>query len=170
MRRVAGALLAAAAALHAAPAFAQSNGTTVNAVARASVLKPLTLTGQQNLNLGTFLLGRGAFSSATVSVSRTGTRTCPAVLTCSGVVTVARYQLTGSNNQTIAISAPPVVLTNTANAAQRLTLTLDAPASIVLPNSGNQGVQFSVGGNLTLSSATPEGTYAGTLEITVNYN
>lgn len=152
------------------PVTAQSNRSTVTAVARASVLKPLTLTGQQNLNFGTILLGRSNFGAAVVSISQTGARSCPVQLTCSGAVSAAAYRVSGTNNQIVTITAPPVVLVNVNNPAQTLMLRLDAPASVSLPNSGNQGVQFGVGGSLTVSSATPDGTYAGTLEVTVNYN
>jgi hypothetical protein len=38
-----------------------------------------------------------------------------------------------------------------------------------MPNSGNQGVTFEVGGSLTIAPTTPDGVYSGTIDIQVNY-
>jgi spore coat protein U-like protein len=45
----------------------------------------------------------------------------------------------------------------------------NAPTSVVLTSSGIPGVNFSIGGSVTLSSATPAGTYVGTFNVTVDY-
>lgn len=157
------------AALLAAPARAEPARATVNAVVRATVLKPLLLEGLGDLDLGTIILSPGAWSSATVSISRAGVRSCPGgTVDCAGAATAARYRVTGTNRQTVTISAPPVVLTNGTDGS-RLTMTLDAPATAALPNSGNQGVTFGVGGSITVTPATPGGVYSGTIEVTVDY-
>ena len=155
--------------LFAPAAQAQSTRATANVPAKLSVLKPLTLTGQQELDFGTIVLGPGTWSNATVSISQTGARTCGAAVACSGTAKAARFQLTGSNNQPIVITVPPVTLVNAANSTQRLTMTPQAPATITLPNSGNQGTTFSVGGSVVVSSTTADGIYSGTLEVTVDY-
>jgi hypothetical protein len=45
----------------------------------------------------------------------------------------------------------------------------DAPASLVLTSSGIPGVDFSIGGSVTLNSSTASGTYVGTFNVTVDY-
>jgi len=136
----------------------------------ASVTKPLTLSWVQNLDLGSIALGPGTWSGAVIGISRSGTLSCAnANVTCSGTSTVARYQVTGSNNQVARISAPNVTLVNQSDPARTLLLTVDSPGSVALPNSGQPGAIFSLGGSLTLSSETVSGVYSGTFNVTVDY-
>lgn len=156
---------AAAAACSGAPASA----ATINAQAKAKVVKPLAIESVQDLDLGTILLGTGTWSGATVHLSQSGALTCPAPLTCSGVPQVAIYNIAGSNGQTIVISAPNVMLVNQTNPSSTLTLTPDAPAAIQLTNSGNPGTNIPIGGSITLDSTTADGVYAGTFNVTADY-
>lgn len=155
----------AAAALHAAPAPAAS----INAKANAKVVKPLVLKRVQDLDLGTVLLGSGTWSGASLQLSRSGTRTCAAQLTCSGAFQVAIYNVSGTNNMTVRISATPVTLVSQSDSTKTLLLTPDAPASVRLTNSGPSGLNFPVGGSITLNSTTDSGTYVGTFNVTVDY-
>lgn len=160
------ALILIASLAGAAPAHA---GTQVAAV-QANLLKPLILTMLQNLDLGTITLGPGTWSNATIGISKTGTFSCTnAKVTCTGAPVVAQYNVSGSNNQTVFISAPNVTLVNQSDATQTLTLVVDAPASVVLTNSGPPGTNFNIGGSITVNSTTYAGTYAGTFNVTVNY-
>ncbi|WP_205481148.1 DUF4402 domain-containing protein [Sphingomonas arenae] len=161
-------LTAAALLLVATPAAAQTR-TSANVPAKLSVLRPLTLLGEQELNFGTVILGPGTWSNAAISVSAAGVRTCAAAVACTGTTSAARFRLSGTNNQTVVISAPAVTLVNAANSTQRLTMTPIAPATVLLTNSGNPGTLFSVGGTISVSSTTPDGVYSGTLEVTVEY-
>lgn len=148
------------------PAFGESKVVTIS----ASVTKPLTLSWMQNLDLGSIALGPGSWSGAVIAISRSGALSCAnANLTCSGTTSVAQYQVTGSNNQVVRISAPNVTLTNQGDPARTLLLTIDSPGSVALPNSGQPGAIFSLGGSLTLSSETVSGIYAGTFNVTVDY-
>lgn len=156
-------------ALVLAPSSAAAQQATANATVQASVVKPLILTWVQDLDLGTVLLGTGSWSTATVSLSRNGGFTCGANLTCSGARQVAIYNVSGSNKQVVRINAPNVSLVNQADPAQTLTLVVDKPASVTLTNSGPPGSNFSLGGSITLSSATAAGTYVGTFNVTVEY-
>jgi spore coat protein U-like protein len=143
---------------------------TVTAAVNATVNKPLVLTKVQNLDFGTVTLGPGAWSNAKISISQAGTLTCgSANVVCSGVPMAATYNVQGSKQQAVQISAPNVTLVNQSNSAQTLTLVTDAPSSITLANSGFPGSNFSVGGSITISSSTPAGTYVGTMNVTVNY-
>jgi len=157
--------VAAAFMVAANPARAATSNVQVN----AQVVKPLTVTWVQDLDLGTIALGTGTFSGAVVGISRTGTFTCPASLVCAGPTKVATYNVTGTNGQTVRISAPDVTLVNQADSSQRLTMVVDGPGTVALPNSGNKGVDFSLGGRITLSSSTAGGLYTGTFNVTVDY-
>ena len=151
----------------AAPAAAAPSGT---ASVNASVVKPLILTWLQDLDLGSIVLGPGIWSNATVSISRTGTFTCSnANVTCSGVTKFAQYNVSGSNNQVVHITAPNVTLVNQSDASQRLTMIVDNPGTVTLTNSGPPGSNFSLGGSVTVSSDTAGGTYSGTFNVTVDY-
>ncbi|MEO6226127.1 MAG: DUF4402 domain-containing protein [Sphingomicrobium sp.] len=150
----------------AAPAFAATQVAQVN----ANVVKPLTITWIQNLDLGTIILGPGSWSAATVSISRAGTFACAnANVTCSGPPQVAKYNVTGSNNMTVRISAPAVTLVNQGDSTKTLTLTPDSPGSIVLTSSGAPGLTFPIGGAITVNSTTSSGLYRGTFNVTVDY-
>jgi hypothetical protein len=144
-------------------------GTQVAAVS-ANVVKPLVLQMLQNLDLGTITLGLGTWSSASVSLSKSSVFSCANPnITCTGATLVAQYNVEGSNNQTVHINAPNVTLVNQSDATQTLTLVVDAPATVLLTNSGPPGTNFNIGGAITVNSTTPAGTYAGTFNVTVNY-
>ena len=154
----------------AVPAAAAPVSASTTVTVRASVLKPLTLTAKGDLDFGMIVLANGTWSGATVSVSQAGVRTCSnANTTCSGTVTAARYNVAGTNKVAIQVTAPNVTLVNQSDSSKTIPLTLSAPTTITLPNSGNQGTDFTVGGSMTLSSTTAGGTYAGTMNVTVDY-
>lgn len=148
---------------------APARSATVNAAVKAKVVKPLQLRSIQNFDLGTILLGTGSWSSAVVRLSRAGVRTCPATVTCSGATAVAIYNVSGSNQETVRINAPNVTMVNQSDPSKALTLAVDGPGTIVLPNSGNPGTNVPLGGSITLSSTTTSGTYVGTFQVTAEY-
>ncbi len=136
----------------------------------AQISKPVTLTLVQNLDLGTIVLGPGIWSTATVSISRAGALNCGNVnVTCTGAAQVATYNATGSNGATARITAPNVTLTNQNDPTKVLTLVIDSPGTIVFSNSGSKGVDFSLGGSISVSSTTVAGVYSGTFNVTVDY-
>ena len=156
------------AASFARPADAAPVSATVTV--KATVVKPLTLATLQSMDFGTIVLKPGTWSGSVVSISQTGALTCPvANLICTGSVKAAKYNVTGTNKQIVQVSAPNVTLVNQSDGSQTLTLVLDKPAPFELPNSGNPGVDFSVGGSISLSSSTADGTYVGTMNVTVDY-
>jgi hypothetical protein len=157
--------LASCAAGLASPALAVTQTASVN----AQVVKPLTLTSLSNLDLGTIILGSGTWSGATVGISQAGVLSCSTKVTCTGATQAAQFNVTGTNKMVVLISAPDLTLVNQNDASKTLTLTLDKPAQVTLPNAGQQGVNFNVGGSVTVDSTTVGGTYRGTIEVTVNY-
>jgi Domain of unknown function (DUF4402) len=161
----------AALALTATPAFAAPVSPNQNATATARIVKPLTLTWVQDLNLGTILLsGAGAWGGAVVGVSQAGVLSCAnANVTCSGAVQQARYNVRGTNNQVVTITAPNVTLTNANDPLQTLLMTVSNPGTVTLTSSGAPGNDFNLGGSITVASTTGDGVYSGTFNVTVDY-
>ncbi len=168
-RLVAAAAVAAALTLGATPAAAV--GPNQNSTATARVVKPLTLTYVRDLSLGTIVLsGAGAWTGAVVGISRTGAFTCTnSNVACSGATQTAQYKITGTNNQTVIVNAPNVTMTNQNDGTSTLLLTVDSPGTVALGNSGTSGLTFDLGGQIAVASTTPDGTYVGTFNVTVNY-
>ena len=156
----------AALTLSATPAFAVP--AIQNATATARIIKPLSLTSTQNLDLGSItLVGSG---STTVGINQSNVLSCPAgSVTCSGTTSVAIYRVTGTNNQSVNVSAPDFELVNQADTSKKLMLDVDAPLTVSLGNSGSTGTPFNIGGAVTVDGTTVEGTYVGTFAVTVNY-
>jgi Domain of unknown function (DUF4402) len=147
-----------------------SDAATINAAVTGSGVKPLVISKLQDLDLGSVTLGPGVWSNASISLSQAGALTCtdPNV-TCSGAPLVAQYNVQGSKQQTVFVSAPNVTLVNQSDSTQKLTLVPDAPATLTLTNNGFPGTNFSVGGSVTINSTTTAGTYVGTFNVTVDY-
>lgn len=138
--------------------------TTIQA--RAKVVKSLELSSKQNLDFGTITLS-GTPGTYTVSISLAGQLTCPSGATCSGVAQPAIMNAQGSRNQVVLIS---VASSNLVNALDGSTIpfTPVAPASVTLTNSGFPGTDFNVGGSIDIPS-TADGSYAGNVVVTANY-
>jgi hypothetical protein len=160
---------AATMALSATPAIAV--GPNQNASAAAKIVKPLTLTWVQDLDLGTIILsGTGIWAATSIGITSAGVFTCGnSNVTCSGATKQAQYKVTGTNNQRVFITAPNVTLTNQNDNTKTLQLTVDNPGFVDLGNSGTPGVNFGLGGSIAVDSATTDGTYSGTFNVTVNY-
>ena len=161
----------AAVASFAAATPALAVNANKNATATARVVKPLTLSWVRDLDLGTIVLsGSGAWAGAIVGISKAGAFSCTnANVTCSGPTQTAEYKITGTNNQTVTINSPNVTLTNQNDGVSTLLMTVDNPGTVNLGTSGTAGLTFDLGGQITVASTTPDGTYAGTFNVTVNY-
>jgi hypothetical protein len=143
---------------------------TQTATVKVTVNKALTLTAVQNMDLGTLTLAGGTWGDTIVGVSRTGALSCGNTnVVCSGTRQVARFNVSGQNQQVVTIAAPDVTLTNQADATKQLTMTIDRPPSITLTNSGSPGMNFDLGGSITVNSTTADGIYTGTMNVTVDY-
>jgi hypothetical protein len=169
MNKILVAATVAALALTATPALAV--GPNQNSTATAKIVKPLTLTWVQDLDLGTIVLsGTGTWAATNIAITSAGVFTCGnANVTCSGATKPAQYKVTGTNNQRVFITAPNVTLINQNDNTKTLQLAVDNPGFVDLGNSGTPGVNFGLGGSIAVSSATTDGTYAGTFNVTVNY-
>jgi len=149
-----------------APLFAATQTASVN----ANATKPLVLTKLQDLDFGTVTLAPGTWGSATLSLSQAGALSCASAnLVCSGPTTAAKYNIQGSNRMIVRVSAPNVTMVNQSDATKTLTLVTDAPATVLLTSSGQPGEDFSIGGSVSVNSATQAGVYVGTFNVTVDY-
>jgi len=161
----------AALALTAAPAQAASLvSATPVAKAKVKILKGLTLTSSSDLDFGTVVLsGAGAWAGDTVSVDLAGAQTCTANLTCSGTTSAAAYNVTGSNNAVVVVTVPASVTITNGTDNLTVTTTKSIGATVTMPNSGNTGIDFEVGGSITLASTTVDGFYQGDIDVTADY-
>lgn len=162
---------AAIAALTAVPAAAQSTAASANpkATASARLIKPLTLTKLGDLNFGTIVMGQMT-ANQTVAINTAGTVSCGASgggLTCTGSPTAAGFRITGTQGQIVKVTAPAITLTGSNGGT--LTFTPTPTADITLGNSGAQGNDFAVGGNIVVATNQQDGVYSGELEVTVDY-
>ena len=154
------------AVLAAGPAMAVSPAS--QATANAKIYKPLTISKVQNLDFDVIVLGAGAWAGEVVTISQAGALTCGGGtnVTCSGSPQVAKYHLVGTNNATVTVSSPGFNLTGPGT----LAFTPNAPATVNLGATGSTtGVDFSIGGSITLASTTPDGVYSGTFAVTADY-
>ncbi len=152
-------------AVTAAPLGAAQAART-NVPTSARMMRPIVLTARQDLDFGQILLPTTA-GTHTVSISMAGVRSCGTGLSCSGVARQAVFNLVGSNNQAIRVTAVATPMVNAAGAS--IVMTPIAPASVTLSNAGNGGQDFGVGGSISVTSATADGVYSGSLEVTVDY-
>jgi hypothetical protein len=160
----AGAIVALA--LTSAPA--QAATPTTQATATARVYRPLTISFVQNLDFGTLVLaGSGTWSGQVISMDQAGALTgCGTNVTCSGSPAPAKYHLVGTNNAVVTISSPGFNLTGPGT----LAFTPNAPATVALgANGASNGVDFGIGGSITLASSTADGVYSGTFAVTADY-
>lgn len=137
------------------------------ATATARVYRPLQISFVQNLDFGTLVLGSGTWSNQLISMDQAGALTgCGTNVTCTGSPVAAKYHLVGTNNATVKITSLPFNLTGPGT----LAFTPNAPATVNLGAAGSTtGVDFSIGGSITLSSTTPDGVYSGVFAVTADY-
>jgi len=137
----------------------------VSAVTSVNVVKPVSLTKLQDLDLGTLTFSSFT-GTRTVVLSRPGVVTCAADIVCSGVTKAARFNVQGTNRLTVLISYTGGTLSN---GVDSIPLTPDGQASVTLTNSGFPGTDFDVGGSIQVSPDLVGGTYTGTMTVTANY-
>ena len=177
-------ILTAAAVLTAIVMPSAANAASANATVNAKVLKPLVMTGGQAIDLGNIVTPSTATFTGTFTVDAAASQTttfCAASFTCTGTVKSALFNLQGSNNANItfnvptsvtltlqgATGTPPTLLLTTKNSIAANSGT--GNYTITLPNSGNPGKDFYVGGSVTVNELTAAGTYQGTFTVTADY-
>ena len=135
------------------------------AVTTVNVVRPVSISKLQDMDFGT--LGFAGFTGTrTITLSRTGTMTCATDIVCSGVPKQARFNVQGTNRMVVLLSYSGGTLSN---GVDSIPFTADGPASVTMINSGAPGLNFDVGGVLTISPTLVGGVYSGTMTVTADY-
>lgn len=136
-----------------------ANTTTVTVT--ATVMAPLTLVKNTDMDFGTLVAGAG-----TATLSPTGVlTTTPAVIPLAGVPTAARFSAQGAQGNNYLFSLPSsVTLSNGSGGTVVVdTFTADRPLTGTFPAAGSQPVVFNVGGTLHTTGTEPDGLYQASL-------
>jgi hypothetical protein len=159
---------------------AQTIATVTGTTAGAKLIQPMTLSQTSPLHFGTINVLSGAGGTIELP-SNSLTRVFSAGV-ASGIVapqpTNAAYNVTGTKNVTYALTLPATItVAESFTPAQTMTISLlkarfngagsDAVTS-VLSATGTDN--FTVGGTLTVGAAQMAGIYAGTFNVSVDYN
>ena len=160
---------AAALALTATPAAAAP--VSANANAQAKIYRPLSIVNNNGLDFGTLVVSGTAPYSTNVAVSQTGGLTYDnTLITPSGTTQAASFTVKGTSNQKVNITLPQATVTLNGSNGGTLTLTLDAPATATIGSAGpTTGVDFGVGGSLTIKDTTTDGVYTGSFAVNADY-
>jgi hypothetical protein len=144
---------------------AEAAPANASATARARVLKQITVVNTSDLDFGTIVAGTAA---STVAVSAGGVRTCGAGLTCTGAVSSANFNVTGTSAAVVTVTGDNTVsLAN--GTGGTMTAALTRSASTLTLTSGAINGTFQVAGTLNLAANQADGAYTGTFNVSVNY-
>lgn len=141
--------------------------TTATGNATAEVLSSLTVTAAADLQFGQIAANTGG----TVTVNADSTVATTGSLIASGTRTPAAFNVVGSPNSMVVVSLPtsPVNLTRQGGTE---TMSLSGfntnPSGAFQLNAGGTG-DFNVGGTLAVASGQVPGAYAGTFQVSVEY-
>jgi hypothetical protein len=157
------AVLAATAVLAVTLGSTGAQAATASAEARARVLRALTIANNNRpLNFGAVVATAAPF---TVTISTAGVRA--ACATCSGTVSAAQFDITGTATEVVTIDADPsVTLLNGLGDSMSATL-VESATSATLDGTG--AAAFSVGGTLSVAANQAEGNYSANFTVTANY-
>lgn len=162
--------------------MAQTSATVTGTTAGAKLIVPMTLTQSGVLHFGTINILAGAGGTVTLPSNST-TRNFSAGVSASAVApvaTLAAYAVTGTKNVTYALTLPSTItVTETMVGGVGGTMSIGtlkarfngAGADAVTSTLSEGGTDnFTVGGTLTVAAAQIGGIYAGTFNVTVDYN
>lgn len=157
------AMLIAATAI--ASAAVPASAAQVSATTSVNVVKPVSLTKLQDLDLGTLTFSSFT-GTRTIVLSRAGVVTCATDIVCSGVTKAARFNVQGTNRLVVLLTISGGTLSN---GVDSIPFTPDGPSSVTLTNTGAPGNDFNVGGSISVAPTLVGGTYSGTINVTAEY-
>lgn len=131
--------------------------------AKAKILRQIQLTAGSPLDFGTIISGSTA---STVAMTTAGTRTCGSGLSCPGTGAAGSFDIQGTNGAVVTVSGDSSVTLN-GSISGTMTAALTYSANTV--TLGASGGAFQVGGTLNVGANQASGDYAGTYNVTVNY-
>jgi len=150
-------------------ALATANGS-------ASIISPINISKTADLDFGII----SGIAAGTVTIAATsGAQLNPVITGDLSVISTstskaAAFSVTGSGNATYAIVMnPSLTLTGTGTAVGKTmtsTLVLDAAKTGAVGTLAGGADNIYVGGVLTVAAAQTAGPYAGTFNVTINYN
>ena len=91
----------------------------------------------------------------------------PQGLTCTGTVSAANFNITGTVASVVTISSPAT--TTLTSGANTMSVSLVRSASTLTLAAGAVNGAFTVGGSLGLAANQADGAYTGTFSVTVDY-
>lgn len=166
------AVAAFAAVAIAAPAFAQS--ATTQGTGSITIVRPLTVTKNADLQFGTVV--RPASGNGTVVISNAGARSFTggvAGLSTGATPGAAQFTVEGEGGQSVSVTVPQTFqLVNGSDSLQVTTSNNLSGSTQTLSNGlGSTGnMTFKVGGSVPVSNGTPLGVYTGTFTVSAAYN
>ena len=147
---------------------------STSGLARASVFRPIALSGATGLAFGKIV--RPSTGTGTVTVNNaTGVRSVTgtgAIGLNSPTPSRASYSVSGEGGQVFSLTVPASFSMTGPGPALTVTLTPTASGSQTLSSAlGSAGTfSFGVGGSFPISSTTTTGAYSGSYGVTVQYN
>ena len=151
--------------------FGQGNTASDDAIVRARIITPITITNTASMEFGN-LLETG--TEYTVVLGTEGTTIGDIRPTgLAGTIQSAGFDVTGESGATYTITFPDYVILNNGGTGSGNQMTLNNFTSSKTGdtgtlNSGNDS--FTVGASLTVNAEQNSGNYTGTFSVTVNYN
>jgi len=142
-----------------------ASAATTTAVTTVSVVKPVSLSKLQDMDFGTLTFA-GFSGTRTIVLSRAGAITCAVDIVCSGVAKQARFNVQGTNKLVVLLTYSGGTLSN---GIDSIPFSPNGQSSITMINSGAPGLDFDVGGTLTISPTLVGGVYSGTMTVTADY-
>lgn len=139
-----------------------AHAATASASAAANILSPIAVTKTSDLDFGKIIAGATA---STVTLTGAGGFTCGAGLTCSGTHNAAAFNVTGSTGEIVTVTSDTSVNLISGGNSMSASLT---PSATSLTLAGG-AASFNVGGVLSVAGNQAAGAYAGTFNVTVNY-
>lgn len=155
---------------------ATGSALAANATATSSgtVVAPIAITKAADLAFGKFAASTGG----SVTVSTSGARTVggAVVAMTGGTPAAARFDVTGDSGATYSIALSGTTVLTSGSDTMAFATVSDLTAGNAVTGNVTSGTLTSgaqsiyVGGILTVASAQPAGSYAGTVIATVEYN
>lgn len=139
---------------------AGSTSRQTNLIVTATVLAPLTVIKDADMDFGTLVVG----GAGTATLSPSGVLTPSALITpLPGIPTVAQFTVNGAAGSSYLFSLPAsVILSNGSGGSLTVdSFTTDQPTMGTFPGSGT--LVFHVGGTLHLTGSDPDGLYQASL-------
>ena len=150
-------------------ATAHANDNVASADATATVIQPITITKTTDLGFGSFAAPRSGAGTVVMAPGSTRTHTGSIVLSHLGAGQAAAFNVAGEPNANYAITLPnSVTLTSGVNSMTVDTFVSTPSSTSTLSGTGTGTIE--VGATLHVAQAQPAGTYAGSFNVTVDYN